>query len=273
MTLKHLLFLFHLKNYRLLNKCALKNSCTKKELQSLLGSLLYVTKCIKYSRFFLNRMLSLLRENYDNSKITLNETFKRDLQWFNTFLPVYNGITFFQYIPTRNVYLDAWTTGLGAIYEVQVYALPLPKEWQTANIASLEMINILVALKVWHLQWAGHRVLIHCDNQAVVLVLNTGKSRDDFLSKIAKNLFMWLSAFNIDLQVVHVAGNVIQSLICCPYGSLHVIIFRNCRNWFTLFLPPPDCQMPSQILPRGLMLPYSPPSWLSQFSWARMYLR
>ena len=62
----------------------------------------------------------------------------------------------------------------------KVYALPLPKEWQTANIASLEMINILVALKVWHLQWAGHRVLIHCDNQAVVSVLNTGKSRNDF---------------------------------------------------------------------------------------------
>ena len=68
------------------------------------------------------------------------------------------------------------------------------------------MINILVALKVWHLQWTGRRVLIHCDNQAVVSVLNTGKSRDTFLSKMARNIFMWLSAFNIDLQVVHVAG-------------------------------------------------------------------
>ena len=93
-------------------------------------------------------MLRLLRENYDNSKITLNETFKCDLKWFNTFLPVYNGVTFFHYIPTRNVYLDACTIGLGAIYEARVYALPLLKEWQTANIASLEMINILVALKV-----------------------------------------------------------------------------------------------------------------------------
>ena len=111
-------------------------------------------------------MLSLLRENYDNSRIMFNESFKRDLKWFNTFLPVYNGVTFFHYIPTRNVYLGACTTGLGPIYETQVYALALPKHWQAVNIASLEMINILVALKVWHLQWSGHRVWIHCDNQA-----------------------------------------------------------------------------------------------------------
>ena len=71
---------------------------------------------------------------------------------------MYNGVSFFQYIPTRNVYLDACTTGVGAIYNSQVYALPLPRDRQTCNIASLEMINILVALKVWHLQWAGHRM-------------------------------------------------------------------------------------------------------------------
>ena len=46
-------------------KCMCKNWVqksfrTKGELQSLLGSLLYVAKCIKYARYFLNRMLTLL---------------------------------------------------------------------------------------------------------------------------------------------------------------------------------------------------------------------
>ena len=133
-------------------------SYTNRELQSLLGPLLYVTKCIKYTCFFLNRMLNLLRENYDNSRIILNESFKRDFTWFNTFLPVYNSVTFFKYILTRNVYLDACTTGLGAIFEKQVYVLLLKEHWQAANIAALEIVNILVALKVWHLQWSGHSV-------------------------------------------------------------------------------------------------------------------
>ena len=183
-----------------------KLTCTKKELQSLLGSLLYIAKCIKYARFFLNRMLSLLREHYSESIIELNQEFHKDLKWFNTFLSVYNGVSFFQYPYTKAVHLDACTTGLGAIYENQVYALQLPNSWSQHNIAQLEMINILVALKVWHNQWAGQRVVINCDNQAVVAVLTNGRSRDVVLAKYARNIFMWLSTCNIDMKVVHIAG-------------------------------------------------------------------
>ena len=40
--------------------------CTTTQLQSLLGSLLYICKCVRPARYFLNRMLTLLRENRDN---------------------------------------------------------------------------------------------------------------------------------------------------------------------------------------------------------------
>ena len=45
-----------------------KLNCTKNQLQSLLGSLLYITKCVKPARSFLNRMLAVLRENYEKNK-------------------------------------------------------------------------------------------------------------------------------------------------------------------------------------------------------------
>ena len=70
------------------------------------------------------------------------------------------------------------------------------------------MVNILVDLKVWHAQWAGLRVLIKCDNQAVVGVLNNGKTCDRTLAKYARNIVLWLSACNIDIKVVHVAGRL-----------------------------------------------------------------
>ena len=79
----------------LCHKWTSKNTCTKQELQSLLGSLLYVAKCIKYARYFLNRMLALLRENFDAKQIYITKDFKQDLNWFNTFLSVYNGVSFF----------------------------------------------------------------------------------------------------------------------------------------------------------------------------------
>ena len=51
-----------------------KNSkfCTKCQLQSLLGHLLYIHKCVKPARYFFNRMLQLLREYHGQAPIHLN---------------------------------------------------------------------------------------------------------------------------------------------------------------------------------------------------------
>ena len=98
-------------------------------------------------------------------------------------MSVYNGVSFFQHIPSKVVHLDACPQGLGAIFDNQVYALPLPVTYQELNIAYLEMLNILVALKVWHGQWAGLKVQVKCDNQAVISVLNSRRSRDPVMAE------------------------------------------------------------------------------------------
>ena len=72
-----------------------KDKVYKSDLQSLLGSLLYITKCVKPARFFLNRMLQLLRNNVHEHIIVLNQEFFKDLAWFNTFLNSYNGVTMY----------------------------------------------------------------------------------------------------------------------------------------------------------------------------------
>ena len=72
-----------------------RSHCTKRELQSLLGTLLYVHKCVRPARTFLNRMLDLLRHAPDPSRIALTEDFSRDLRWFKKFLPKYNGISLY----------------------------------------------------------------------------------------------------------------------------------------------------------------------------------
>ena len=63
-----------------------KKTCSKRHIQSLLGQLLYVHKCVCPSRIFLNRMLELLRQNYDASTIKLTQAFRCDLRWFSRFL-------------------------------------------------------------------------------------------------------------------------------------------------------------------------------------------
>ena len=54
-----------------------KKFCSKRELQSLLGSLLYVSKCVRSASAFLNRMLQFLRSMKGNSSTRLTVDFLR----------------------------------------------------------------------------------------------------------------------------------------------------------------------------------------------------
>ena len=62
-----------------------KTTCTKRQLQSLLGLLLYVHKCVKPAHAFLNCMLALLRSGHANQKNNLTSDFQRDLRLFGKF--------------------------------------------------------------------------------------------------------------------------------------------------------------------------------------------
>ena len=91
-----------------------KTTCSKRDLQSLLGKLLYITKCVRASRIFLNWMLNLLRSMGNQKTIYLNPEFKRDLRWFQEFVPNFNGKAFFDHPKIdQEIELDASFQGLG----------------------------------------------------------------------------------------------------------------------------------------------------------------
>ena len=71
----------------------LKSTFSKNQLQSLLGSLLYICKCVCPACFFLNRMLAVLRQDVQLTELCLDADFHRDLRWFSTFLVSFNGVT------------------------------------------------------------------------------------------------------------------------------------------------------------------------------------
>ena len=184
---------------QLCNQWSTKTYSSKKDLQSLLGSLLYITKCIKPARYFLNRMLHLLRQNHNNNKILLNTEFFHDLTWFNTFLQSYNGVTFYHYQFSRTpVHLDACLTGLGGHFGTMVYHLPLPRGYNSYDITQLEMLNIVVASKIWSSHWSDKKIQIFCDNMAIVQVLTTGKARDEMLATCARNIWLIAAMYNIN---------------------------------------------------------------------------
>ena len=69
-----------------------KRRATRREMQSLLGTLQFVASVSPPTRVFTNRMLMNLREAPQRGTETLSWGFKRDLKFFLDLLPHFNGV-------------------------------------------------------------------------------------------------------------------------------------------------------------------------------------
>ena len=111
-----------------------------------------------------------------------------------------------------------------------VYTLPIPCHYSHLHITQLEMLNVVVALKVWASVWADKIIDIKCDNLAVVEVLTSGKTKDNFLATCARNVWLICAIFNIQIRVWHIPGksNHIADLLSSgQLSKIHCINFRN----------------------------------------------
>ena len=106
-------------------------------------------------------------------------------------------------------------TGFGGAFESMVYAFPIPEGYMNYNIAHLEILNIVVALRIWAKHWDNKRIKVHGDNMAAVEVLRSGRARDPNLSLLARNILLVFDIFNIHITVIHIPGksNILADLL------------------------------------------------------------
>ena len=187
-----------------------KTHLSKRQYQSLLGKLLYIQKHVKPSRIFVNRILSIFRSHSTAKRIHLTGEFYHDLDWFITFLPHFNGVTYISKKPiddTQTLHLDACLTGMGAVWRDRVYATPIV---QIPNfiltIVHLEMLNIVIVLRTWAKYWQHTRVVLFCDNLAVVHVVETNRTRDNFLALCLRNIWLLAALHDVEIEVKHIPG-------------------------------------------------------------------
>ena len=153
-------------------------------------------------------MLMLLRENFEKDTIFLNREFFKDLNWIHTFLSQFNGVVYCDIKPVQaELHLDDSLTGMGEFLTTSVMLCQFQTIFKT-TLVHLEMINILVALKIWAYQWKDKKIRVKCDNMAVVEVLTSGKTKDGILGICARNIWLLSALFNISGK-----SNVIADLL------------------------------------------------------------
>ena len=119
--------------------------------------------------------------------------------------------------------------GAGTVWQPCWFQLAWESEQKRQqNIATLELVPIMISAAVWGKYWQGQTVLCKCDNQAVVHALINRSCRDPNLIHLLCTLF-FKAHFHFSLHIEHIAGS--ENLLADDVS----------RNSFTSFVQRYSC--------------------------------
>ncbi len=233
---------------------------TKRELLSLIGELAHASKVVSPGRTFLRRMIDTAHSGLHLDRpIRLDKEFYSDLWWWHTFMERWNGVSVlaahvFQ-PPTVMVYTDAsggW--GCGATDGVNWLQCAWEESWTTINIATKELVPIILAVGTWGQKWKNVHVRFRSDNMAVVEVLKARTSRDPIMMHLLRCLHFLCAVHDVRISASHIAGvdNIEADALS-----------RNNRNLFFVSSPKAS-RHPTPVTPQLWSLVVAErPDWLS----------
>ena len=161
---------------------------TKKQFQSLLGKLSFVTACVKLGRIFMARLLNNLHSfSRSRSSSPISDNMHADTSWWSSFLPLFNGVSLIKAsscdFSDLHFAMDASLTDSGAICLDVCFHFQFSRDILTSasHISSLELYTIVVAVQLWAPKLRHRKFIVSCDNQAAVTVINSGSTKDYFM--------------------------------------------------------------------------------------------
>eukprot|EP00731_Ephydatia_muelleri_P001265 Em0001g1265a len=191
-----------------------RKSCSKRELQSLIGHLQHACKVVRYGRSFLHRMINLstvAKKPHHHTR--LSRSFRADLAWWSVFLEAWNGISVMNSrstaAPSVMLTSDAsGSWGCGAFCSTgEWFQFQWPPEWSGVNITAKELFPLVVGCAIWGDRWCGKVIRCLCDNAAVVAIVKSGSSKDDMVMHLVRTLFYFSAKHDVCLSIEHIAGS------------------------------------------------------------------
>ena len=193
-----------------------KRKVTLRELQSLLGSLNFVCKAIRPGRAFLRRLFHLTSGiQKPHHRIRISSGARADMLAWREFLFHFNGSVMFPrgvWYSSSNLHLytDAsQQLGFGAFFKGSWTQGMWPLRWRSLklSIAFLELFPITLALRLWGPALRNQRVILWCDNEAVVAIINSQTSGCPRIMKLVRMFVVLCLKLNIHFKARHVPGN------------------------------------------------------------------
>ena len=181
-----------------------KKRARKRELLSLIGKLIFVSRVVRCGRMFVRHMIDVAKKvRHLHHTVKLNREFQSDVSWWLTFLPTWNGISMmYEQEWTSSVdmhlYTDASNKAVAGFYQ-NAWFVELVDD-PTTSINERELYAVVLAAATWSHQWGGKKVLFHCDNLAVCHILCNKTSKSPTLMELLRKLFYIAASSQFDFS-------------------------------------------------------------------------
>ena len=215
----------------ILRQWSQRQSCTKQQLLSLIGTLSFAAKVVPPGRTFLRRMIDLsMTVRSLSHHVTLDDNFRKDLAWWAEFVTPWNGASFFLQphwspAPDLTLYTDSsGTIGFGAYFQGNWFQGRWGKEDLPKSIQFKELYPIILAAHTWGNHWQCKKVLFLCDNEAVVACIRSGTSKCPHIMSLLRTLFLICAKGNFTVSAKHLPG--LQNGIADALSRFNMQAFR-----------------------------------------------
>ena len=210
-----------------------KTTAVRRDLQSILGKLFWVSRVVQHSRTFMGRLLQQLRDMKDipsHKKVPLSGESRKDLKWWSLYLRHFNGVTAIintddiqqsldelMHSPFHVYAGDATLWGGGGWYRSEYWSRQFPDFLKPSAIpVHIKEFWVMIASSwVWGDGWTGETVYMFCDNDSVVDCIVHQKPHDpDMLSLLREFLYVVCMkkfvpiARKIDTKSNHLADHI-----------------------------------------------------------------
>ena len=211
-----------------ITSCLGRSKITLRELQSLIGKLSFACRAVVPGRAFLRRLIdATIGVKMPHHRIRVNKSMKSDLLVWEEFLSNFHGSSI--------ILADEWwkecdlqlftdasgSVGFGAFCQGHWVSESWPSVMMDYDITYKELFPITLSLELWGELLRDKRVLLMCDNQAVVASINSKTSRSKTVMSLLRRLVLSALKLNIHIKARHLAGTKNSLADALSRGQFH----------------------------------------------------
>ena len=221
-----------------------RKTATLHDMQKLLGKLNFICGTVRAGRVFVSRMINKMRNMPTKGKRRIDASFYKDLIWWNKYLEEFDGVNIIPRYdwsrPDGEFSTDSCLTGCGGWSQGDFFHAKFPSSIinrHGVHINKLEALALVVALRRWIGKFLNRNILVYCDNQPTVDIINTGRAWNTFAQAILREVCYITARHNTVIKVIHRKGS--ENRICDYLGRWHLDpknerLFRSLTQEFNL---------------------------------------